>query len=98
MDNKVQYMNSLEKKVSKPKKKKLKKIKRIADEPSRQLAGQLASTLVAQVHAQKGKSDSQKIKIMGQMMGAQALTQAIMKHGPKLYNQVVDKINKKRGY
>jgi len=96
--NKAKYTNSLEKQVSKPKKRKLKKIKRIADQPTRDLASQIASTTVAQIHAQKGKSAKAKVKIMGQMMGAQALTSAIMKHGPKLYNKLVDKINKKRGY
>lgn len=95
--NKDKYMDSLGKKVSKPKKKKLKRLN-VSDQPSRQLAGQVASTIVAQIHAQKGKSKKAKVKILGQMMGASALTEAIMKQGPKLYNKVVDKINKKRGY
>lgn len=94
--DKEKYMDSLAKK--KKKKRKLKKMEYIADQPSRLLAGQVASTMVAQVHAMKGKSMKPKVKILGQMMGAQALTEAIMKHGPKLYNKVVDKINKKRGY
>ena len=96
MMDKEKYMNSLAKK--KKKKKKLKKMKYIADYPSQKLAGQVASTLVAQAHAMKGKSMKPRVKILGQMMGAQALTEAIMKQGPKLYNKVVDKINKKRGY
>lgn len=90
---KEDYKKALKKKK---KKKKLKKVN-IA-KSDRQLAGQVMATLVAQNEANKGKSKKERAKIIAKMAVGSLATEYVIKGGKKIYNKVVDKVNKKRGY
>tara|TARA_R110000744_G_scaffold380512_1_gene501587 strand:+ start:12348 stop:12662 length:315 start_codon:yes stop_codon:yes gene_type:complete len=80
------------------KKKKLKKIRKKVLISGAEWAGLVAGSTIAQKSAMKGKSQKEKRKILGKMIVGNLVTQGVVAGGKKIYNKVVDKVNKKRGY
>lgn len=91
--NKTAYLNAVKSKI-KPKKKKKRKLKKANPDKPAKVGGLSAGQMVQVGMMAKGakKKDAAKMLVAG------AATDYIIRGGKKIYNKVVDKVNKKRGY
>lgn len=101
MTSKLSKARPLKRKELKPlktKKRKLKKMRKKIVISGGEYLGLVAGSTIAQRSAMKGKSKKDKEKLFAKMVVGNLITQGVVAGGKKIYNKVVDKVNKKRGY